>query len=139
MHLANVMQQIADRLATIAGLRAFGYPPGSVTPPAAIVSYPDHIKYGETYVRGMDRMTLSVVVMVGRPTDRSTRDLVAVYCDGAGAKSIKAVVESGVAAGAFPAFDEVTVTGVEFDVVTMSSIDYLAAMFELDIAGKGTP
>lgn len=139
MHLANVMQQIADRLATIAGLRAHGEPQGSVTPPAAIVSYPENYDFDATYGRGMDRLTLPVVLVIGRPTDRTTRDLVAAYCDGAGAKSIKAVIESGNDAGAYPAFDFVRVARIEFDVVTIGVIDYLAATFTLDIAGKGTP
>jgi hypothetical protein len=70
---------------------------------------------------------------VGKAHDRSTRDRVADYCDGSGAKSIKAVVESGT----YTAFDSVRVARVEFDVVTIGGIDYLAALFELDIIGDG--
>lgn len=135
MQLANVMQQVADRLATIAGLRAYGMPQKGVTPPAAIVSYPENVTFDATYGRGMDKITLPMVVLIGRPLDRTTRDLMAGYCDGSGAQSIKAVLESG----AYTAFDALRVVDIDFDVVTEASIDYLAALFTLDIGGKGTP
>jgi hypothetical protein len=134
VNLANVMQAVSDRLDTIAGLRCFGYPPGTVSPPAAIVSYPDHLTFDETYGRGMDRLTLPVVVVVGRPTDRSTRDRLTAYCDGSGTSSVKAVLESGT----YTAFDVIRVTGIEFDTVSIAAVDYLAAIFDLDIAGHGS-
>ncbi len=134
MNLANVMQAVADRLDTIDGLRCFGFPPHSLSPPAAIVSYPDKITFDETYGRGMDRLTLPVVVVVGRVSDRSARDQLGAYCDGVGAASVKQVLESG----AYTAFDTVRVTGADFDVVSIAGTDYMAALFDLDIVGRGT-
>jgi hypothetical protein len=134
MDLAAVMQAVADRIDTISGLRCFAYPPGTVTPPAAVVSYPEAYDFDATYGRGMDRMSLPVVVAVGRPTDRSTRDLLAAYCAGTGASSIKAVVESGT----YSAFHTVRVESIEFDVVPLGGTDYMAAIFTLDIAGSGS-
>jgi hypothetical protein len=131
--LGDVMQAIADRLDTIDGLRCFGYPQPAVTPPAAIVSYPEKIAFDQTYVRGKDRITLPLVVVVGKAHDRSTRDRVGVYCDGSGTSSVKAVLESGT----YTAFDEVVVTDAEFDVVDIAGTDYLAALFNLDIVGAG--
>jgi hypothetical protein len=95
MNLADVMDAVGDRLDTIAGLRVFAYPPGSVTPPAAVVSYPEGIEFDATYGRGSDRMTLPVVVVVGKASDRAARDKLGAYCDGSGASSVKAVLESG--------------------------------------------
>jgi hypothetical protein len=134
MNLADVMDAISNRLDTIAGLRCFAYPPPTLTPPAAVVSYPESVSFDATYARGMDRMKLPVVVVVGRPTDRSTRDNLTVYCDGSGPKSVKAVLESGT----YTAFDDVRVEDVEFDVVTIGGVDYMAALFSLDIAGQGS-
>jgi len=119
MNLGEVMDAISTRLDSINGLRCFAYPVPTVTPPAAVVSYPDTVTFDETYARGMDRMSLPVVVVVGRPTDRSTRDLLAAYCNGSGASSIKAVVESGT----YSAFDVVRVEGIDFDVVTIGGVD----------------
>jgi hypothetical protein len=133
MDLADVMDQTGDRLDTIGGLRVWRYPPNSLTPPGAVVSYPEDYDYDATYGRGMDRMTLPVVVVVGKPSDRASRDKLAAYVDGSGAASVKAVLESGT----YTAFDSVRVMRVEFDVVTIAGTDYMAALFSLDIAGQG--
>lgn len=133
MNVDDVMDQIATRLDTITGLRVYAWPPGTVAPPAVVVSFPDSYTYDETYGRGMDRLSLPVVVVVGRPTERQTRDNLARYVAGSGAASVKAVLESGT----YSAFHTVRVTGVEFDVVTIGSNDYAAALFTLDIAGSG--
>jgi hypothetical protein len=74
-----------------------------------------------------------VIVAVGKVHDRNTRNLVADYCAGAGAKSVKAVVEDGT----YTAFDTVRVVRAELDIVTIGSGDYLAAVFDLDIIGDG--
>jgi hypothetical protein len=134
MNLAAVMQAVADRLTTISGLRCFAYPEAQLSPPGAVVLYPESIRFDEAYQRGMDRMRLPVLVVVGKVSDRSARDQLAAYCDGSGAASVKQVLESGT----YTAFDVVTVVDVEFDVATLAGTDYLAANFTLDIAGKGT-
>lgn len=133
MILSDVMDQVAARLGTIPDLRVFEWPQATVSPPAVIVSYPDDYSYDRTYGRGMDQVTLPVVVVEGRPTDRSTRDRLSAYVDGSGARSFKAVLESGT----YTAFDSVRVMSVEFDVVTIGGTDYMAALFSLDIAGSG--
>ncbi len=133
MDLALVMQQVSDRLDTIDGLRCFAYPTGTLSPPGAIVSYPDKIVFDDTYGRGMDRMDLPVVLVVGKPAERTTRDRLAIYCKGSGASSVKAVLESGV----YTAFDTLRVVDIDFDTVNISGVDHMAALFTLDIAGQG--
>lgn len=133
MDLAAVMDEVAARINTIDGLRAFGYPPDSVQPPAAIVSYPETYTYDETYGRGMDRITLPVVVVVGKVSDRASRDQLGAYVNGDGARSIKAVVESAT----YTELETVRVIDAEFDVVRIANVDYVAATFSLDIAGTG--
>lgn len=129
------MDQVAWQLDTIDGLRAFAFPPDSISPPTAWLAYPAAYTFDATYGRGMDRITdLGVVVAVGKVSDRSTRDLVSAYADGAGAKSVKAVLQ----AGTYTAFDALRVTEVTFDVLTRAGTDYLAALFTLDLAGKGS-
>jgi hypothetical protein len=127
------MDQVTTQLDTIAGLRCFGYPPDSITPPAAIVTYPEEIIFDSTYNRGADTVVLPVIVAVGKVHDRATRNLVDAYLAGSGAASIKAVIQ----AGTYTAFDSVRVTRAEFDIVTIGSGDYLAAVFALDIIGDG--
>lgn len=133
MDLGDVMDEVATRLSTIEPLRVSAWPVGTIQPPAAIVAYPDNYTYDETYGRGMDRMTLPVVVIVGRPTDRSTRDAIAQYANGSGARSFKAVLEPA----PHTAFHTLRVVDVELDTYQVGDIDYLAAIFNLDIAGQG--
>lgn len=134
MNLGDVMDAVSARLDTISGLRCFAYPPYKVTPPAAIVSYPDSYLFDATYGRGMDRLALPVVLVVGKVSDRASRDELAAYCDGSGVRSVKQVLEGGT----YTAFHVIAVRGIEFDVVRIAETDYMAATFELDIAGPGS-
>lgn len=84
MNLGDVMDQVGDRLDTLVGLRVHRYPPDSVTPPAAVVTYPEEYMYDDTYARGMDRMTVPVIVLVGKVSDRATRKLVSNWLDRSG-------------------------------------------------------
>ena len=133
MDLNDVMDEIGEELATIVGLRVYDFPSDHITPPAAIIAYPDQVTYDETYGRGMDRLSLPVVLLVGRASDRASRDNLAVYAGGSGTSSVKAVVEGG----EYTACDTVRVTRAEFDVVRVAGVDYAAALFDLDIAGQG--
>lgn len=135
MDLAAVMDEIGDALDTIDGLRVFRYPPdGPPSPPAAIVTYPEDITFDATYGRGADRMTLPVVVLVGRVSDRSARDRLAAYAAGSGARSVKQTVEGAT----YAALDDLRVIEAEFDVYTVGGVDFLAATFRLDIVGSGS-
>lgn len=136
MDLAAVMDEIGASIQGVEGLegRTFAYPPPTVTGFAGIVSYPDRIDYDQTYGRGMDKITdLPVLIVVGQATDRGARDRVAQYAVGFGPMSVKAAIE----AGPHTSFDDIQVKSCEFDVVTIGAIDYICAMFKMDIAGQG--
>lgn len=133
MDLNAVMDELGEELDTIAGLRVYDFPSDHITPPAAVLAWPDEITYDETYGRGMDRLTLPVVVLVGKASDRASRDTLAAYADGSGASSVKAVLEGGT----YTSCDSVRVMRAEFDVVRIAGVDYAAAVFDLDVAGQG--
>lgn len=134
MDLGAVMQAVADRIDTIADLRVYAYPPDVVQPPAAVVTYPGTYTFDATYGRGMDRIPdLGVVLLVGKVSDRASRDLITKWVKGSGATSVKAVIESGT----YAAFDTVRVTQAEFDIISVAGVEHLAATFTVDIAGSG--
>jgi hypothetical protein len=135
MNVAAVMQAIADQLDTIPGLRCYGFPPaGAVSPPAAIVSYPD-VDFDESYRRGLDKYELQVVVVVGEPTDQRSRDRLGAFCDGSGASSVKAVIE----AGAYSAFSTIDVVRATPDLTVDNAGNVnLAYRFDLVITGSGS-
>lgn len=126
------MEEVSDRLATIDGLRiaVVGEKP---VPPAAYVTYPESITFDGAYGRGQDSMELQIVVIVGNVIARATRTALAAYCEGNGTDSVKSVVDGD----DYVSCDSVTVTGVDFDVVRVASIDHMAAMFAVKVVGSG--
>lgn len=138
MDIAAVMDEIAAKLRVAPSLagRTFAYPPGTIQPPAAVVTYPADMIFDVTYGRGVDGMTGVVVVLVGPPTERQTRDQLAKYLNGSGPESVKALLDGD--EGAYTSCDGVRVTGWEVDVHTIAGKDHVAAVFQLDITGPGT-
>lgn len=134
MLLSAVMDDLGAALATIDGLRVFAYWADRITPPAAVVGWPDPLTYDSTLRRGSDAITVPIMVMVGRADARSSRDQLAAYADGAGASSVKAAIEAHPAT----AYDSARVVRAEFDAVVISGVDYLAATFFVDLIGKGS-
>lgn len=132
MDINDVVGELSTQLDTIDGLRVHDEPPGTINPPAAVISFPD-IDFDKTYGRGMDSLTLPLVLVVSRVSDRMSGKQVRGFISGSGDTSIKAVVE----AGTYTAFDSVRVASVEFDVIAIGAVDYLAATFTLEIAGQG--
>jgi hypothetical protein len=136
MNLADVMDEVGDLLDQIIGLRVYRYPPDNVAVPAAVVDLPESYAYDETCGRGMDRLSLPVAVLIGKVSDRASRDAIAPYFDGSGSQSVKTVVEAGTP---YDSFDTVRVTAADdpFEVWTFGGVSYLAGRFLLDIAGPG--
>lgn len=134
MNITAVREELATLLANVTGLRAFAWPNSSTPPPVAVVMLPTRLDFDATYQRGSDQVDLDVVVYVGRTDQRSSYDLISEYCAGSGSKSVKAALE----AGTYTSFDSLRVRDVEFGVVTVAAIDYLAATFGLDVIGDGT-
>jgi len=132
MDVNAVVTALAAQLSTITALRVHSEPPGTVTPPAAVLSYAD-VTFDNTYGRGMDMLELPVVLVVAKVSERTARKKIDAYVSGSGATSIKAVIE----AGTYTAFDSVRVASATADVITIGGVDYLSYAFTLEIAGQG--
>ena len=133
MILEDIMDQIGQRLDSIDGLRTAAYEADDVQVPAAIVSLPPNITYSETYNRGMDSITLIVTILVSLANARIRRDQIAVYADGVGPKSVKAVLESG----SYTAFDTIFISTAQFMVVDIAKLSYLSVVFTANVTGRG--
>lgn len=134
MNIASVMDELATELDTITELRVFAYPPDKVDPPTAIVGFPESVTYDTTMGRGVDSIEFPVYVMVGRWPDRTSRDKLAPYMSGSGASSIKAVLLAG---KPWTAMSSVRVASAEVDIVTVAGMDYLTAIFTVNVTGQG--
>jgi hypothetical protein len=127
--LKPLMLEVAAQLKTITGLQVFAHPPEKINPPGGAVSYPDTIAYGATYggPRGAVRVEgLPIVLVANKAVTVSARDTVAGWVATSGSTSVPARLE----AHDWASCDDLTVTEVTFDVVTIGAVDYLAAMFK---------
>lgn len=134
MNLADVMDDIGTALETITDLRVFPYWADRVTPPAAVVTWPDPLTFDQTMGRGSDRMTVPVIVMVGKVDARTSRDVAGAYADGSGTQSVKAAIEGFAAT----AYDTVRVERAEFGVITINGVELLSITFFVDVFGQGS-
>lgn len=136
MNLVTLGDEIAALLKTVTGLsRVTAYPPPTVQPPCAIVSYPSTVEFDQTYGRGSDRIDQwPIVIVEGRVTSRTARSRVLGWAAATGAKSIKATFE----AHHWVACDDLVIKSVTFDVVEIAGADYIAAIFAASAVGKGT-
>lgn len=131
--LSAIMDALGAAVGTIADLRPHPYWADNVTPPAAIVAWPDSYEFDQTMARGSDHVTLPVIVVVGRADARTSRDRLAQYVAGSGAQSVKQAVENTTTT----AYDSARVVKVEFGTLSIASISYLAATFDVDIYAHG--
>jgi hypothetical protein len=131
--LDAVMTELGVALETVPNLRiaVVGEKP---QPPAAYVSYPESITFDRTYGRGTDEMDLQVVLVVGQTVARATRAALAAFCAGSGASSVKSALEDY---SPYESCDVVRVTSVDFDVVKLAAVDYMAAIFSVNVVGSG--
>lgn len=134
MNIGSVMDDLGAGVDTIAGLRVFAYWAGSITPPAAVVGFPEDVTYDETMGRGMDRFTVPVFIVTDQVDPRTGRDQLSQYAVGSGSTSVKAAIE----AYAATAYHRARVMRVEFGSTSIGGTDYLSATFFVDVLGAGT-
>ena len=113
--------------------RVNAYDSDRVTPPAAVIAFPDSYDFDQTFQRGFDRIVIPVTVVVGRADSRSSRDRMTKYAAGSGPDSVKHVVESH----SPTSYDSARVLSVEFGAVTIAAVTYLAATFDIEIIAAG--
>lgn len=127
-----IIAAIATRLRTIQGLRVFDYMSDGIAPPTAIVSLPRQIDFDLTYGRGSDTLTIPVLVLVAKVSDRASTTNLAKYLDLSGPTSIKEVIEADSDIGDFyvPRASNV-------GAYTFGAIDYLGATFDVQVTTQG--
>lgn len=131
--VVGAMSGLADAVDTIAGLRVFDYVPDSISPPAAVVAWPEAVEYDYTAARGCDRLVIPVQVMVGRMSDRTSSAAICGYLAGSGAGSVKSAIEADATLGG--AVESVRVQEAEVVVMSVAGTDYLAAIFTVEVIG----
>lgn len=136
MNLGNVMDDLGMGLGLIDGLRVHPYWATQISPPAAIIGWPDPLSFDSTMGRGGDRIDLPIYVLVGKIDARSSRDQLSRYLAGSGGDSIKAALERE-SGWSHHSFHSCRVKSAQVEVMTVAAVDYLAATFRVDIIGGG--
>jgi hypothetical protein len=93
----STISQVGDglkaRLATITGLRTYSYQPEQLLPPVGYVTL-NNISYHGAFQGGNQEMEWSVIIVVGRWTDREANARLDDYATYSGAKSVRAAIEA---------------------------------------------
>jgi hypothetical protein len=90
--LTDLRTGLANRLATITGLRSSAYIPDNPQPPVAVVM-PGRIQYDTAFGRGSDEYQFTIMLIVGRVADRASQTTLDGYCESSGSRSVKAAIE----------------------------------------------
>ena len=93
MSIAAIRTALATSLGTISGLRTSATVPDDPKPPVAIV-LPPTISYDTSMGRGLDTYEFSILVMVGRVSERTAQGSLDAYAAPTGATSIKTAIEA---------------------------------------------
>lgn len=103
----------------------YPWPADTVAVPCALVGYPTDIEFDLTMGRGSDRAVFPVFFMVGKTSDKSSRNALSLIL--ADATSIKDALDGTHSFGA------VRVTDCKVNEVTVGAIAYLAAVFTTEV------
>lgn len=130
LNVNTAMDAIGTALGTITGLRVFDFPADQVSPPAAMVDL-DSITYDDATFRNADRATFKVYLIVGSVVDRSARDALQGYLNGAGAgtTSIKTAVDAigNATVRVMRAQKQaIGIGGVVYEAAAVFDVDYIA-------------
>lgn len=133
MIVEEVSAEIAAVLDTIPQLNTFPYWAKKVPVPGVTVGLPESIEYDQTYGRGLDKMTVPLLVLVGLVSDRASAKELGAYMDGEGARSFKAVLNGHI----WTSCDDVFVASCQPDTYSSGGVALLGAEFKVDVYGQG--
>lgn len=135
MDLDTAIGELGTAAGSISGLRVYPWAAGTIAPPGLLFGLPTDITPNETYGRGAMRVRdLPAFLLVSRASSRTALRSLSAYCSGAGARSL---VRAWQDYAGYVQIQAISVARIEIAAVTLSDVDYLAAVFHLDIIGSG--
>lgn len=129
--ITEVKQGLADRLATIPGLRAFAYQPDQLNAPIAF-SLLDNVLFHRTMRTALTEMTFTTTVIVCKADSRSAQSQVDPYVSASGTYSVKAAIEGDRTLGG--KVDDVIVNSAGgYQIISAEDGDYLSVDFNVTV------
>lgn len=129
--IAELRNEIAQNLATIAGLRTSEFIPDNPNPPIAIVQF-DRAQYHLDMGNGMTEYSFVVQLIVGRVDERTAQRNLDAYCSSTGSSSVLLAVESNRTLDG-KAFDCVVTEMSSYGPVLVNDTTYLGAEFQIRV------
>lgn len=123
----SIRTGLANRLATISGLRVAAQQPDNPNPPLALV-IPDNTKYDDVFGRGMDTITFRIILMVSRVAEKQAQKSLDAYCATTGSSSIKAAIEGDKTLGG-SVFDCRVIEMRNYGQIPVGDVTYLGCEF----------
>ena len=127
----ELRQGLANRLATISGLRVSATIPDQPNPPQAVV-FPNRVLYDISYGRGADEYEFVVLVILGRVSERTAQASLDAYCNPSGASSVKQAIQADTTLGGKAMDCRVTEMRGQSS-LTIGDVTYLTAEFMVTI------
>lgn len=129
--ITEVKQGLANRLATITGLRAFAYQPDQLNAPIAFSNL-ETILYHRTMRTPLTEMTFTVTVIVCKADSRSAQAQVDPYVSASGTYSVKAAIEGDRTLGG--KVDDLIVNSAGgYQIISAEDGDYLSVDFNVTV------
>jgi hypothetical protein len=129
--ITAIRSGLATNLATITGLRSGPTIPDNVNPPYAIIT-PSGVQYHRAFNNALSTYNFTVMVVVGRVSERTAQNNLDAYCSPTGTSSIRVAIESDKTLGGV-VYDTI-VTGMRnYGSVTIGENIYLAAEFDIAV------
>ena len=91
--LYDIKKGLADRLATVSGLRVAAQIPEQINPPVAVVSRAQ-VNYHRDMAGGTTEWTMQVQLIAGRMADRQAQRTIDAWLSWDGAKSVRNAIEA---------------------------------------------
>ena len=133
--ISGIGAGLKARLATISGLRSYDYQPEQQNPPYAFVTC-NSVEYHGTFGGGLINTDWSVVVVVGRWTDRNANAQLDTYAAYSGATSVRAAIEGDKTLGG--ACDDLLVeSSASISPLTAGDAEFLMLEFTVKVYGSG--
>ena len=122
---------IATNLASISGLRTSGDIPDNPSPPIGVVTL-NNIDYNQAMKQGLTIYSFTVMVIVGRASEREAQRRLDQYCANTGSSSVKSAIELDRSLGG-NAFDCVVQSMTSIGSLQLNDQTYLAADFQVAV------
>lgn len=134
--IRSILDEITDKMSALPGVVAYAWDKSKITTtPAVLVGLPDRAQYRTSYSRRGKRLTVTVIVLVGKADDRAAQNNLLPFMENAGPMSVFLTLDSEFTD--YTTCDDVTVVECEPDVFINSGIHYLGAEFTIDVTATG--